>query len=92
MAISSKDRKELKARAHHLKPIIRIGQKGITENLVQETDLALNIHELIKVHIAMDEKEQRKENGHTLADRCNAEEVDYIGKIMILYRQKKEPA
>ncbi|TLS68968.1 ribosome assembly RNA-binding protein YhbY [Mariprofundus erugo] len=92
MAISSKDRKELKARAHHLKPVIRIGQKGITENLVLETDLALNIHELIKVHIAMDEKEQRKESGHALASQCQAEEVDYIGKIMILYRPKKEEA
>ncbi|MDX8404534.1 MAG: ribosome assembly RNA-binding protein YhbY [Mariprofundus sp.] len=89
MALTSKERKDLKSRAHHLKPVIRIGQKGITDNLVLETELALDTHELIKVHDAGEDREQRKQNSTELASRCHAEIVDQIGKTSILYRKKK---
>jgi len=92
MALSSKERKELKARAHHLKPVIRVGQKGITENLVLETELALDIHELIKVHIAGEDRDECKANGIELAKQSNAEVVDHIGKTYILYRKQQKQA
>jgi len=86
MTLTSKQRKELKAQAHHLNPVIRVGQKGITDNLLKETDQALTTHELIKVHIAQDEKADRQTTAAEIASACRAEVVDHIGKIAILYR------
>jgi len=89
MALSNKERKDLTARAHHLKPVIRVGQKGITENLVLETELALDIHELIKVHVASEDRDARNQLCEELNRRCTAELVHQIGKTCILYRKKK---
>lgn len=88
MALSNKEIKALKSQAHSLKPLIRIGQKGITDSLIQETELVLDRHELIKVHIAVDDRENRKAAAETLASRTEAEIVNYIGKTCTLYRQK----
>jgi len=90
MSLNNKERKDLKSRAHHLKPVIRIGQKGISENLVLETELALEIHELIKVHNSAEDRDERKLVCNELAVRCSAEVVDQIGKTAILYRKKKK--
>ncbi len=91
MTLNIKQRKELKARAHHLKPVVRVGQKGLSENLLQEASQALDIHELIKVHIAQDDREARAECMHELASHCEADMVGRIGKICILYRKKTAP-
>lgn len=88
MSLTSKQRKDLKSQAHHLKPVVRIGQKGITENLIAETDQSLEIHELIKVHIASDDRDARANAATTLAEATGAELVGSIGKICILYRKK----
>ncbi|MDQ6993057.1 MAG: YhbY family RNA-binding protein [Mariprofundus sp.] len=91
MSLNNKERKALKSRAHHLKPVIRVGQKGITESLIEETKLALDIHELIKVHIAGEDRKACQEQGSKLAEKSGAEMVHHIGKTSILYR-KKEPS
>ncbi len=92
MALTSAQRKALKARAHHLKPVIRVGQKGISENLLAETEQTLTSHELIKVHIARDDKDERRTIAAELARHCQAEVVNHIGKIAILYRAGETPA
>ncbi|GAV20023.1 RNA-binding protein [Mariprofundus micogutta] len=88
MPLSNKQIKALKSKAHHLKPVVRIGQKGITENVMMEINNALDIHELIKVHIADDDRESRQQSGSDLAAQSGAELVSQIGKTCILYRQK----
>jgi len=92
MTLTSAQRKALKARAHHLKPVVRVGQKGISENLLAETELALATHELIKVHIARDDKDERQAIAEQLAEHCQAEVVNHIGKIAILYRAGEKQA
>jgi len=89
MALTTKERKELKAAAHHLNPVVRIGQKGLTDNVVQETHLALEHHELIKVHI-QGEREARNELAAALAVATGAELVSSIGKVSILFRPRAE--
>jgi len=89
MSLDTKQRKALKSAAHHLKPVIRVGQKGLSENLLQETSQALDIHELIKVHIAQDDRAVRSHCMQQLAMNCQAELVGQIGKICILYRKVK---
>jgi len=91
MTLNTKQRKDLKAKAHHLKPVVRVGQKGLSENLLQEASQALDIHALIKVHIAQDDREARADCMHELASHCEAELVSKIGKMCILYRKKTAP-
>ncbi len=89
MTLNNKQKKALKAEAHHLKPVIRIGQKGLTDNLVQETEQALNTHELLKIHIADDDRDLRRETASQLAQTTGADIVSQIGKTFTLYRKKK---
>ena len=88
MTLDSRQKKELKAKAHHLNPVVRVGQKGITENLLLETDQALAAHELIKVHVAVEDRDERQAIGQEIAGKTGAELVHSIGKICILYRKK----
>lgn len=90
MTLNSKQRKEIKAKAHHLKPVVRVGQKGLSENLLNETSQALDIHELIKVHVSDDDREARTRCMQELASRCQAELVSKIGKTCILYRNRTD--
>jgi RNA-binding protein len=90
MSLTSKQRKALKAQAHHLNPVIRVGQNGISEGVIQETGIALNTHELIKVQIQQGDRDARLKSGTLLAEKTGAELVHRIGKIIILYRLKED--
>jgi len=92
MSLTNKQIKDLKAKAHHLKPVVRIGQKGTTENVLAEITNALEIHELIKVHIANDDREIRKQAVTDIAGQSHAEIIGLIGKTCILYRKKTADA
>lgn len=85
-SLTSKKRKALKAKAHHLKPVIRVGQNGISDGVIKETDIALHTHELIKIQIQSDDRDGRLQGARTLAEKTGAELVHHIGKIFILYR------
>ncbi|MDQ6970653.1 MAG: ribosome assembly RNA-binding protein YhbY [Mariprofundus sp.] len=87
MTLSNQQRKTLKAKAHHLKPLIRIGQKGLTDNLIEEAIQTLDRHELVKVHIAQDDRQQRDDAAQELAKRCEATIVNQIGKTCVLYKK-----
>lgn len=90
MSLTTKQRKEFKAKAHYLKPVIRVGQKGISESLLLETSQALDTHELIKVHVAQDDREARKHCMEELASSSGAELVGQIGKVCILFRRNSD--
>jgi RNA-binding protein len=90
MPINSKQRKQLKSQAHHLKPVIRVGQHGITDGLIAETNITLDTHELIKVQVQQGEREERSALIEQLCQQTHAELVHHIGKIFILYRQREE--
>ena len=88
--LSAAERKLLKARAHKLDPVVMIGTKGVTDEVVKEVDLALKAHELIKVRAAALEREQRDEALKALCERTGAESVQAIGKIFVIYRKRDE--
>jgi len=88
VTLSSRDRAGLKARAHALEPVVRIGHAGITPELVAEVDRALAAHELIKVSIAAADRAERVTLGDALAERVDAAPVHRVGKILILWRPK----
>lgn len=80
-------RQALKALAHHLKPVVLLGAKGLTPAVVEETNVALIAHELIKVKINGAEKEDRILMANDLCEQLNAELVQLIGNTAIIYRQ-----
>ncbi len=86
--INSTQRKYLRGLAHSLKPVIQVGQKGITDELISSVDEALNAHELIKVKF-VEFKGERKELTDEIAKKCSAQLAGMIGNIAILYREHK---
>ena len=80
----------LKAKAHHLKPVILMGAKGLTPALVEETNLALDIHELIKIKVYGEEKADRKAIADDLCQQLRAELVQLIGNTAVVYRKKPD--
>lgn len=83
-------KKTLKSQAHHLKPVVLLGAKGLTEAVVAETDIALLSHELIKVKINGAEKEDRLIMAEELCQQLHAELVQMIGNTVIMYRKNEE--
>jgi RNA-binding protein len=80
----------LKARAHHLKPVVLLGGKGLTPAVVDETNIALLAHELIKVKINGAEKNDRQTIAREICQQLSAELVQLIGNTAIIYRKNDE--
>jgi len=81
-------RRELKARAHHLNPVVMIGDAGLTPEVVREIEAALRAHELIKVRVAGDDREARMDLVSQVCEQTGAAPVQQIGKILVFYRPK----
>ena len=79
-------RKDKRADAHHLGPVVLIGAEGLTPAVRREVDAALNAHGLIKVRVFSDERETRENILATLADSLNAAPIQHIGKLLVLWR------
>ncbi len=90
MSLTKSQIRMLKAKAHHLKPVVSVGSKGITETLLSELDITLNTHELIKVKLGIADRDERRETADTLCQQSGAELVGTIGQIAILYRKKQD--
>jgi RNA-binding protein len=79
-------RKEHRAGAHHLDPVVMIGTDGLTPSVQKEVDAALNAHGLIKVRVFCDERAARETLFTTLAEALNAAPIQHIGKLLVLWR------
>lgn len=82
-------KKQLKAKAHHLKPVVLLGSKGLTSAVVEEANQALLAHELIKVKISGVEKDEKETLANDLCQQLNAELVQRIGNTAIIYRKNE---
>lgn len=86
--LSPAERRVLRARAHPLQPVVIVGSKGLTESVLKEAEIALKSHELIKIKLASDDREERASQFLTLTTALSASPVQQIGKIAVLYREK----
>ncbi len=84
------ERSELRSQAHGLDPVVMIGDSGLTPAVIKETDAALNAHGLIKVRVLGDDRDARLSYYETLCEQLGAAPVQHIGKLLLLYRPKKE--
>ena len=88
--LSGKQRRALRARAHHLNPVVSVGAAGLSDGVLAELDVALDGHELVKLRISADDRAQRKDLIDTLCRRANAELIQRIGHTAVLYRERPE--
>ena len=79
-------RKEHRAAAHHLDPVVHIGGDGLTPAVVKEADAALKAHGLIKVRVFSDDREERENMLDALSDELGAAPIQHIGKLLVLWR------
>ena len=79
-------RKEHRAAAHHLDPVVAIGSEGLTPAVRKEADAALKAHGLIKVRVFSDDRATREAAFQELADVLNAAPIQHIGKLLVLWR------
>lgn len=86
--LSVAERKAHRAEAHHLDPVVMIGNDGLTPAVKKETDAALNAHGLIKVRVLGDDREQRESIYQELCDQLGAAPIQHIGKLLVLWRPK----
>ncbi len=79
-------RKQHRAAAHHIDPVVAIGNDGLTAAVRKEADAALKAHGLIKVRVFSDDRDQREAIYHGLADTLGAAPIQHIGKLLVLWR------
>jgi len=94
MAASPPDRdtrRQLKRIAHHLDPVVLVGDHGVSAALIAETQRALADHELIKVRIHAADRQERRAMAQALAEACDASMIQSIGKVTVLFRKNPEP-
>jgi putative YhbY family RNA-binding protein len=86
--LSPAERKALKARAHKLEPVVIIGAKGLTGEVVKEIDLALKAHQLVKVRAPSLGRDAREQALSLICQKTGAEPVQQVGKIFVIFRKK----
>lgn len=92
MGLASVAIRHLRGLGHHLDPIVQVGKEGVTEGLVAAASRALRDHELVKVRVASEAPEDRKETAAALALAAGAELVQVIGRTFLIYkRNPKKP-
>jgi len=90
MNLNKKQIQYLKGVAHPLKPVVMLGNNGLTEAVIAEIDYSLNHHELIKVKIPTDDRETKGLIVDAICRETNATKVQLIGKTLVIYRQSEE--
>src|SRR5690242_11807846 len=83
-------RRALRAKAHHLHPVVSIGQHGLTPAVLHELDVNLLAHELIKVRVFSDQRDERDAMLQRICAALDATPVQHIGKLLVLWREGPE--
>lgn len=90
--LNSSIKRQMRQRAHHLKPVVLVGQHGLSAAVTAEIDRALHDHELIKIRFRGIERDERKSAAAALAEELAAEVVTSIGGTVVLYRDNPDKA
>ena len=89
-ALSGKQKRALRLRAHHLKPVVFVGAAGLSDAVLAELEVALSAHEIVKVRIAAPDRVERRRLAESLSRAARAHLVQTIGHIAILYREGED--
>ena len=90
MSLSTEQKKHYRGLGHNLKPVVTVAGNGLSATVKEELDRALEDHELIKVKLAIPDRDARKKMVQTICDKVKAELIQEIGKVTLLYRSAKK--
>ncbi|MEE9351718.1 MAG: YhbY family RNA-binding protein [Thiotrichaceae bacterium] len=90
MELTNPQKKKLKGFAHDLHPLVTIGQKGLKESIHDEIETALDFHQLVKVKVMADDRDQRKDMIALIADKHKAMVIQTVGHIVVLYKRNND--
>ncbi|EGV31370.1 RNA-binding, CRM domain protein [Thiorhodococcus drewsii AZ1] len=90
MNITEKQKRWLKKQVHHLKPVVTVGQHGISESVLAEIEIALAHHELLKIKINAGDREDRDAAIEVIRERTQADLISRIGNVAAFYRHNPE--
>ena len=91
LTVKNDRKKYLRTIGHGLKPVVTVAGKGLTDTVIAEIDRALNDHELIKVKLAVGERDIKTQVIDEICTRLDAHNVQTIGHILLLYRAAQKP-
>ena len=91
LTLTVSQRLELKGRAHALKPVVIIGNAGLTPAVLDEIERSLKSHDLMKIRVMNDDRELRAAMLQEICELMNAGPVQHIGKILVVYRPLEKP-
>jgi RNA-binding protein len=91
LVLTPQQRKFLKAQAHSLKPVVMIGNAGLTEAVLKETARSLAAHELIKIRVLNDNRDDRETWLAAICEQLDCAPVQHIGKLLLVYKPAEEP-
>lgn len=81
----------LRAQAHHLNPVVMVGNAGLSAAVLKEIGAALNAHDLIKIKVMNDERSEREEMLKKICETLKAASIQHIGKTLIVYKAGETP-
>jgi RNA-binding protein len=84
------ERRALRARAHHLQPVVLIGTHGLTPAVLREIDVALRAHELVKIRAANGERDEREAFLDRICRDLDCAPVQHLGKLLIVWRENPD--
>jgi len=90
LPLTVSERRDLKARAHALSPVVTIGNAGLSKAVMAEIAASLKTHELIKIRVMNDDRALRETMHTTICNQLNAAAVQHIGKILVVYLPNPE--
>lgn len=90
LEITSDQRRALRARAHALNPVVSISQNGLSDAVMKEIGVCLASHELIKIRVYNDDREEREAYLKAICDQLDAAPVQHIGKLLVVWRPAPE--
>ncbi len=88
--LTGKQRRFLRGLGNTLKPIVFVGQQGVTESVIEAIEAAFNAHELVKIKLQQSVLEDRREVGERLAQATQSHLVQVLGRTILLYRRHPE--
>ena len=91
MTLSNDRKKQYRTLGHNLKPVVTIAGNGLSENVIDEMNRALEDHELIKVKLVIADRELRKQVIQEMSTKTRSTVIQEIGKVALIYRAAKKP-
>ena len=88
--LSNSQIKHLKGLAHALKPVVMIGDKGLTDAVMEEVKIALDAHELIKINVRAEDRDERQQMIDKIIKRTQSAKVQTIGSKLVIFKRSKE--